>query len=237
MAWHTCPLGQLPPHAGYPLAAHAPPGVSVGVAAGGVGVGVTAPLPGHVPAAASLTRNLLPSPVPTNVMQYVFVPPSRVSTTSMVAAPFGTASGAPVPTALSRPHETLATLATDGPLGASGFLYLKTVAEPLALQSVFGSARLTGPLPSLKLTEESAPPTGSDPATPMLGSFDSSTNFPLLSRSFLPVMPWSVARAMPTPNTAMLAAAATTVMKTLRSLGLSILSSVGPEANPPRMDG
>src|SRR5262245_49671581 len=111
MAWHTCPLGQLPPHAGYPLAAHAPPGVSVGVAAGGVGVGVTAPLPGHVPAAASLTRNLLPSPVPLRVMQYVFVPPSRLSTTLIAAAPLGTANGTALLFKLLRPSISAAAAA------------------------------------------------------------------------------------------------------------------------------
>ena len=63
-------------------------------------------------------------------------------------------------------------------------MYLKTVAAPLALQSIAGSARLIGPLPSSKVMVDSDPPTASEPAMLMLGSFDSSTNFELLSSSF-----------------------------------------------------
>jgi hypothetical protein len=111
----------------------------------------------HVAAVASFARNLLPSPVPLKVMQYVLVPPSSVSTTLIDAAPLGTASGAPFPTALRRPLSILATFTKDGPLGAAEFLYLKRVVAPLLLQLPFGRTRGTGPPPLLNLNEESAP--------------------------------------------------------------------------------
>src|SRR5215468_11174867 len=156
---------------------------------------------------------------------------------STVAAPLGTENGTPLATILSRPDFSFVIFTGDGPLGADAFLYLKSVVEPFVLQEVFGRLHGTAPLPLLNVTEESEPPTGSDPVMLMLGSVESNTTLPLFINSFLAVTPWSVARAMPTPNTAMLAAAATTVMTTLRSLGLSILCSLGPAANPPRMDG
>src|SRR5262249_34915606 len=144
-------------------------GVSVGVAvavavAVAVTVGVGVGGGGQVPAAASFTRALVPSPTPMNDMQYRFVPPSRLSTTSMFAEPFGTGNGTPFPTTLSSPDFTLAIFTTDGPLGADAFLYLNNVAGPFALQSVFGSARTTGPSPLSSAIEESDPPTGSDAA-------------------------------------------------------------------------
>jgi hypothetical protein len=119
----------------------------------------------------------------------VFVPPSRLSTTLIDAAPFGTAIGAPLPPALSVPPAIFTPFTTDGPPGAAAFLYLNSVPAPLAAHSVFGSARLTGPPPASKVMVESAPPTASEPAMLMLGSLDCSTNLPLLISSFLPVMP------------------------------------------------
>ncbi len=167
--------------------------VSVAVTVGvSVGVGVGA---AQVPAEAFLTRNLLPSPVPLNVMQYVCAPPLRLRTISIDAGPFGTAKGSPLAITLSKPDFTLAIFTTDGPPGALAFLYLKSVAEPFALHRLAGRAKVTGPLPSSKLTEESAPVTGSEPAMLMLVSFESRTIFPALTSSFFPVMPWSVACA------------------------------------------
>ena len=118
-------------------------------------------------------------------MQYLFVPPSRLSTTSIVAAPAGTANGSPLATTLSRPDLTLAIFTADGPPGAAAFLYLKRVVEPFVLQQVFGRLNVTGPLPSSKLIEESAPPTGSEPAMLMLGSFESRTILPALEEQLL----------------------------------------------------
>jgi len=149
----------------------------------------------------------------------------------------GTENGTPLATIFSRPELNFAIFTGDGPLGAAAFLYLNSVPAPFLPHEVFGRLHGTGPLPSLNVTDESEPPTGSEPAMLMLGSFESRTTLPIFIKSFLPVMPWSVAHAVPSPNTAMLAAAATTVMTTLRSLGLSILCSLGPAANPPRMDG
>ena len=124
------------------------------------------------------------------------MPPSRLSTTSIDAGPFGTAKGSPLPTTLSRPDLILTIFTTDGPPGALAFLYLKSVPEPFALQRPAGRAKVTGPLPSSKVSDESAPLTGSEPAMLMLASFESKTNFPVLLRSsFLPVMPWSAAFA------------------------------------------
>jgi hypothetical protein len=95
----------------------------------------------------------------------------------------------PLAAILSRPGLTLAILTTDGPPGAAAFLYLNSVPEPLALQPVFGRAYVTGPLPSSKRTDESAPPTGSEPAMLMVASFESNTSFPVLfNSSFLPVI-------------------------------------------------
>ena len=77
--------------------------VRVGVAVGGavaVAVGVGG---AHTPAGASFTRNLWPSPVPVKDKQYMLVPPSRLSMTSMVAGPFGTGKGRPLATTFSKP--------------------------------------------------------------------------------------------------------------------------------------
>jgi hypothetical protein len=89
----------------------------------------------------------------------------------------------------------LAIFTADGPAGASGFLYLNSVIELFVAHRFAGRLNVTGPLPSSKLTDESAPPTGDDPAVLMLASLESSTSFPGLSNSFFPVMPWSAAVA------------------------------------------
>jgi hypothetical protein len=91
---------------------------------------------------------------------------------------------------------TLAIFTGDGPPGAEEFLYLNRAPEPFELHPADGRLNVTGPLPSSKVSEESAPPTGSEPVMLMLASFESKTNFPgLLSSSFFPVMPWSAAFA------------------------------------------
>src|SRR5262249_24752058 len=139
---------------------------------------------------AFFTLNLRLSPVPEKDMEYRLVPPSRLSTTVIVAEPLGTEKGRSLATTLSNPAFTLAIFTADGPPGAEAFLYFKRAPEPLVLQKFFGRPNVTGPLPSSKLTEESAPPTGSEPAMLMPGSFESRTSLPVLSNSFFPVMPW-----------------------------------------------
>jgi hypothetical protein len=118
----------------------------------------------------------------------------------MSAEPFGTANGNPFATTLSRPDLTLATFTTDGPPGAEALLYLKSVPDAFALQKPSGRLNVTG-VPSFRarLSEESDPPlVGSEPPMEMVGSFEIRTSFAgPFNRSFLPVMPWSVARALP----------------------------------------
>jgi hypothetical protein len=123
---------------------------------------------------------------------------------------------------LSIPPAIFTPFTTEGPFGASGFLYLNSVPAPLAAHSVFGSARLTGPPPASKVMVESAPPTAFDPAMLMLGSLDCSTNLPVLSKSFVPVMPWSVAFAVPMPSSVMAAEAVMSAFTALCAFGVFI---------------
>jgi hypothetical protein len=119
--------------------------------------------------------------------------------TAILAAPSGTANGTPLTSTLSKPGLTFAIFTADGPPGASAFLYVRPVPERFVLQRVVGRLNVTGPLPSSKLIEESAPPIGSDPAMLMLASFESRTTSTtlgvLLSSSFFPVRAWSAAFA------------------------------------------
>jgi hypothetical protein len=115
-------------------------------------------------------------------------------------------------------------LTADGPFGADLFLYLNEGAEPL--HEVFGRLQFTGPPPFENVIDESEPPTGSEPVI-ILGSSDSKTSFPLLSNSFLPVMPWSVACAVLTkPSATILVAVTMSTVMALVPLGLAILSSL-----------
>ncbi len=149
-------------------------GVAIGVPVG-VAVGVAVGWGGQVAGAgASFTTNLRPSPVPVKVMQYLAAVPSMLRTTSIDAGPFGTANGSPLPSTLSQPGLTLATLTPDGPPGALAFLYLRMPCSEL--QRLAGNAKTTVPLPLSKLSEESAPPMGS-PSMMMPGSLVSKTNF------------------------------------------------------------
>lgn len=59
----------------------------------------------------------------------------------------------------------------------------------------------------------------------MLGSFDSRTNFEPLSSSFLPVMPWSAARAVPNPSMAMLTAAVSIAIAPWHAVAVAIYSA------------
>src|SRR5262245_49584857 len=163
---------------------------SIGVAVGvGVVLGVGTVVVGHVPAAASLTRNMLPSPMPANVMQYVFVPPSRLRTTLTVAAPVGTGMGNPLATTLRRPLFSLAIFTADGPLGAELLLYLNSVPELFLVQLPAGRSHVAVLVPSSNVIELSEP-TGSEPVMLMPGSFDSTMSFGVLFKSScFPVMP------------------------------------------------
>src|SRR5262249_42237412 len=169
--------------------------VAVGVALA-VAVATGVPGGGQVPAAPSLTKSLPALAVPAKVMQYLFVPPSRLTTTSTAVGPLKLAYGPSFPTTLSNPGLILATLTCDIPSGASGFLNLKSVEAPL--HRGFGSTKGTGSMtPSSKVIEESEPPTGSEPVRSMLGSREISMNFEGVSSSFFPVIPWSDAVAEP----------------------------------------
>src|SRR5262245_44913164 len=166
---------------------------SVGVAVGPgavVGVGVPATTTGQMPAAESFTRNLVPSPVPANVMQYRFDPPSRLRTTLMVRAPFGTGTGSPFATTLRSPDFALAIFTIDGPLGAEAFLYLNSVPEAFALQLLAGRLSVAALVPSSNVIELLEPPTGLEPVMLMPASFDTRTRCGVLFKSsFFPVMP------------------------------------------------
>src|SRR5262250_1041072 len=131
---------------------------SVGVAVGvGVALGVGMAVAGQVPAAVSRTRNLVPSPVPPNVIQYVFVPPSRLRTTLIVAAPLGTEKGKPLATTFSNPLFSLAIFTADGPLGAELFWYLNSVPELFLVQFPAGRSHVVVSVPLSNVIELSEP--------------------------------------------------------------------------------
>jgi hypothetical protein len=86
-----------------------------------------------------------------------------------------------------RPRRRLL-LTADGPLGAEIFLYFRSVPEPFALQLLAGSVKLTGPLPSSKLSRVS-PVDRIGAGDADRGVFRDPTNVGvLLSSSFLPLM-------------------------------------------------
>src|SRR4029453_294703 len=115
-------------------------GVAAGVTVGG---GVGAP---QVPAAAFLTKNLFPSPLPLNVMQYVSVPTVTVALT--VAGPLGIGNP-PLPDRLRPPSGPALFLGGVRP----AFLYVNRLQEGFATQFAHGMVRVTRLVPSSSSTD------------------------------------------------------------------------------------
>lgn len=199
------PLLSLPSHSSAPSRTSLPHvcvvsvGVTVGVSVG-VAVTVSVAVAGgrQLPALASFTTNLLPSPVPVNDMQYLSVP--TVTSTLTVAAPFGTEKP-PMPAGLptlSRPALSFAVFGTP-----DESLYLYRLSEPFAFQFAHGMLKVTLLVPSSSFTEPPRPlPSGAQRGSAELpfapgttsASLERSTIFGLLLRSnFFPVTPWSAA--------------------------------------------